>query len=183
MNLNRLRRSRSARSAVVVCASLALLATGVTAAVSNAGAATKKTVTVTFWNAYNDVTETPVMNGIVIPAFESQNPGIIVKDDTLPYAALLQKWIASSAAGDPPDLMRSDIAWVSQLASEGTLLETSKQSWFAAMKKNLDPGPLSTNLYKGGYTGCRTTPIPRSCSITRQTLRRRASAFRQPGTR
>ena len=153
MRLNRLRRSRSARSAVVVCASLALLATGVTAVVSNAGAATKKTVTVTFWNAYNDVTETPVMNGIVIPAFESQNPGIKIKDDTLPYSALLQKWIASSAAGDPPDLMRSDIAWVPQLASEGTLLETSKQPWFAAMKKNLDPGPLSTNLYKGGYYG------------------------------
>ena len=75
MSLNRLRRSRSVRGAVVVFASVALLATGVTAAVSNAGAATKKTVTVTFWNAYNDVTETPVMNGIVIPAFEARTQG------------------------------------------------------------------------------------------------------------
>jgi multiple sugar transport system substrate-binding protein len=66
---------------------------------------------------------------------------------------MLQKFIASSAAGDPPDLMRSDIAWVPQLASEGTLVETSKQSWFPAMKKAADPGPLSTNLYKGGYYG------------------------------
>ena len=93
------------------------------------------------------------MNGIVIPAFEAQNPGIKVKDDTLPYNGMLNKFIASSAAGDPPDLMRSDIAWVPQLASEGVLLETSKQPWFAAMKKNLDPGPLSTNLWKGGYYG------------------------------
>ncbi len=116
---------------------------------------THKTATVTlqFWNAYNDVTETPVMNGIVIPAFEAANPGIKVKDDTLPYAGLLQKFIATSAAGDPPDLMRSDIAWVPQLASEGTLLETSTQPWFAAVAKAADPGPLSTNFYKGGYYG------------------------------
>ncbi len=112
-----------------------------------------KVVTLHFWNAYNDVTETPVMNGIVIPAFEAANPGIRVVDDTLPYAGLLDKFIASSAAGDPPDLMRSDIAWVPQLASEGTLLETSKQPWFAKVAKEADPGPLSTNLYKGGYYG------------------------------
>jgi multiple sugar transport system substrate-binding protein len=110
-------------------------------------------VTLQFWNAYNDVTETPVMNGVVIPSFEAANPGIKVKDDTLPYAGLLQKFIASSAAGDPPDLMRSDIAWVPQLASEGTLLETSKQPWFKAVAAAADPGPLSTNYWNGGYYG------------------------------
>ena len=145
---------RTKRNIQVCVAASALIASGIVVGVSGASAAASHhKVTITFWNAYNDVTETPVMNGIVIPAFESQNPDIIVKDDTLPYAGLLNKFIASSAAGDPPDLMRSDIAWVSQLASEGTLLETSKQPWFAAMKKELDPGPLSTNLYKGGYYG------------------------------
>lgn len=128
---------------------------GLTGGVSSASIVPHKTsvVTLQFWNAYNDVTETPVMNGIVIPAFESANPGIRVKDDTLPYAGLLEKFIAASAAGDPPDLMRSDIAWVPQLASEGTLLETSKQSWFAPVKAAADPGPLSTNMYKGNYYG------------------------------
>ncbi len=110
-------------------------------------------MTLQFWNAYNDVTETPVMNGVVIPSFEAANPGIKVKDDTLPYAGLLQKFIASSAAGDPPDLMRSDIAWVPQLASEGTLLETSAQPWFKAVAAAADPGPLSTNYWNGGYYG------------------------------
>ena len=66
---------------------------------------------------------------------------------------MLQKFIASSAAGDPPDLMRSDIAWVPQLASEGTLLETSTQPWFAPIKAAADPGPLSTNYWNGGYYG------------------------------
>ena len=107
---------------------------GLTGAASSATTVAhgQSVVTLQFWNAYNDVTETPVMNGVVIPSFESQNPGIKVVDDTLPYAGMLQKFIASSAAGDPPDLMRSDIAWVPQLASEGTLLETSTQPWFAA---------------------------------------------------
>ncbi|HVB71879.1 MAG TPA: extracellular solute-binding protein [Acidimicrobiales bacterium] len=107
----------------------------------------------TFWNAYNSVTETPVMNGIVIPAFEAAHPGIKVVDDTLPYNGMLQKFIAASAAGHPPSLMRSDIAWVPQLASEGVLLKTSAQPWFAKMKKAAFPGPLSTNFYKGSYYG------------------------------
>jgi ABC-type glycerol-3-phosphate transport system substrate-binding protein len=144
------------RTAVAALAAIALIAAlAVTASAGAAVAKTHKTQTVTlqFWNAYNDVTETPVMNGVVIPAFESANPGIKVKDDTLPYAGLLQKFIAASAAGDPPDLMRSDIAWVPQLASEGTLLETSTQPWFKTVEKEADPGPLSTNLWKGGYYG------------------------------
>lgn len=154
MRFNRLIRGRTGTAARLSVACVALVASGTIVGLSgSASAASKKVQWVTFWNAYNDVTETPVMNGVVIPAFESANPGIKIKDDTLPYAGMLQKFIASSAAGDPPDLMRSDIAWVPQLASEGTLVETSKQPWFPAMKKAADPGPLSTNLYKGGYYG------------------------------
>ncbi len=128
---------------------------GLTGAASSASTVPHSTpvVTLQFWNAYNDVTETPVMNGVVIPSFESLNPGIKVVDDTLPYAGMLQKFIAASAAGDPPNLMRSDIAWVPQLASEGTLLETSAQPWFAPIKAAADPGPLSTNYWNGGYYG------------------------------
>jgi len=37
---------------------------------------------------------------------------------------MLNKFIASSAAEIHRDLMRSDIAWVPQLASEGVRLET-----------------------------------------------------------
>ena len=154
MSIRRLYGSKT-RTRIQLClAASALVASGaVVASAGNASAAAKKTVTITFWNAYNSVTETPVMNGVVIPAFESANPGIKVKDDTLPYSGMLNKFIASSAAGDPPDLMRSDIAWVPQLASEGVLLETSKQSWWPKVKAAADPGPLSTNLYKGNYYG------------------------------
>jgi multiple sugar transport system substrate-binding protein len=128
---------------------------GLTGVISSASAATHatKTVTLTYWNAYNDVTETPAFNKTVIPEFEKLNPGIKVKDVTLPYSALLQKLISSAAAGNPPNLMRSDIAWVPQLASEGVLLNLSKQPWFASIEKTALPGPLSTNYYKGSYYG------------------------------
>ncbi|MCU1495495.1 MAG: maltose-binding protein [Acidimicrobiaceae bacterium] len=151
---------KQARKGRVLQAALACTALGATSTLvgmANAGASarphSKATVTLKFWNAYNTVTETPVLNKIVIPAFEKANPGIKVEDVNLPYAGLLQKFIASSAAGNPPDLMRSDIAWVPQLASEGTLLETSAQSWFAPIKAASLPGPLSTNKYKGNYYG------------------------------
>ncbi len=150
-------RGRTGRSLRLLAGAAVIVGGGSIVAVTGSGLATASTkhkvATVTFWNAYNDVTETPVMNGIVIPAFEAQNPGIKVVDDTLPYNGMLQKFIASSAAGHPPSLMRSDIAWVPQLASEGVLLKTSAQPWFAAMKKAAFPGPLSTNLYKGAYYG------------------------------
>ena len=74
------------------------------------------------------------MDGVAIPAFESANPGIKVIDENVPYNGMLNKFIATAAAGDPPNLMRSDIAWVPQLASEGVLLETSKQKWFKTVK-------------------------------------------------
>jgi len=155
MKIHKLVRGRVGTITRLSVACVALVGGGTIIGLSGSGvaSASPKVHWVTFWNAYNDVTETPVMNGVVIPAFESANPGIKVKDDTLPYAGMLQKFIASSAAGDPPDLMRSDIAWVPQLASEGTLVETSKQKWFPAMKKAADPGPLSTNLWNGGYYG------------------------------
>ena len=143
--------------AVAACLLAAGCSSGSSPAASQSGgstpAGTGGTVTLAFWNAYNTVTETPVLNKIVIPEFEKENPGIKVDDVNLPYAGLLQKFIAASAAGNPPDLMRSDIAWMPQLASEGTLLDTSKQPWFAPIEKAALPGPLSTNLYKGDYYG------------------------------
>src|ERR1700722_1998558 len=157
MKIHKLIRGRVGTATRLSVACVALVGGGTILGLSSSDGASAavhhKTVTLYFMNAYNDVTETPILNGVVIPAFEAANPGIKVVDQNVPYNGMLNKFIATSAAGDPPNLMRSDIAWVPQLASEGVLVETSKQPWFAAMKKNLDPGPLSTNLWNGGYYG------------------------------
>lgn len=155
MSFNRRIRGRISTTTRLGVAFTALVASGAVFSIvgTGASAASNKTVTLHFLNAYNDVTEIPIMDGVVIPAFEAANPGIKVVDENVPYAGMLQKFIATAAAGDPPNLMRSDIAWVPQLASEGVLLEVSKQKWFNKVKSEADPGPLSTNYYKGHYYG------------------------------
>jgi multiple sugar transport system substrate-binding protein len=70
-----------------------------------------------------------------------------------PYAQLEQKFIAAAAAGNPPALLRSDIAWVPSFAAEGLLLDLSKQKWAAPILKAALPGPLSTNAFHGNYYG------------------------------
>lgn len=112
------------------------------------------TVTLKFWNAYNTTDkEASTIANVIIPKFEQQNPGINVDSVVIPYADLLTKYLAAAAAGNPPDLLRSDIAWVPQLAAEGVLDDLSGQSWFETLAKQALPGPLSTNEYHGNYYG------------------------------
>jgi multiple sugar transport system substrate-binding protein len=156
MSFDRRIRGRIGTTTRLCVAFTALVASGAVFSIVGTGASAAvhhKTITLHFLNAYNDVTEIPILDGVVIPAFEAANPGIKVVDENVPYNGMLNKFIATAAAGDPPNLMRSDIAWVPQLASEGVLLETSKQKWFKIVKAQADPGPLSTNLYKGNYYG------------------------------
>jgi len=146
------RRARRFRPATAACAALGVLALGAAGcgSSSSGGSSGSKTVTLTFWSAYNETDgESATMAHVVIPKFEKQNPGIKVQSIVYPYADLLQKYLAAAAAGDPPDLMRSDIAWVPELASQGVVLKTSSLPWFSAVVKDALPGPLQTTVYHG----------------------------------
>jgi multiple sugar transport system substrate-binding protein len=112
------------------------------------------TVNLQFWNAYNATDkEASTMANVVLPQFEKENPGIKVTSVVVPYSQLLQKYIAAVGGGGPPAVMRSDIIWVPELASQGALLNLTHLGWFQPIKKDALPGPLSTNFYKGGYYG------------------------------
>ena len=88
----------------------------------------KAVVTLQYWNTYNQAdSEGKTMANVIIPRFEKLNPGIKVKSTYVLYADLLNKFITTSAAGDPPDVMRSDIAWVAQLAQEGIIKREEHQ--------------------------------------------------------
>jgi multiple sugar transport system substrate-binding protein len=143
------------RPATAACAALGVLALGAAACGGSTSAGSgNKTVTITFWNAYNETdTEASTMAHVVIPKFEKANPGIKVESVVYPDTVLLQKYLAAAAAGDPPDLMRADIADVPQLAGQGLIVETSKLPWFASIAKESLPGPLQTTVYKGGNYG------------------------------
>ena len=111
-------------------------------------------VTLQFWNTYNTTDkEFSTMQNVVLKTFQQENPGIKVVAVDVPYAQLEQKFIAAAAAGNPPALLRSDIAWVPSFAAEGLLLDMSHQKWAAPILKAALPGPLSTNAFKGNYYG------------------------------
>ena len=182
----RLRADCGVRPATAACAALGVLALGAAGCGSSGPAASSsKTVTLTFWNAYNETdAEASTMAKVVIPQFEKENPGIKVNSVVYPYAELLQKYLAASAAGDPPDLLRSDIAWVPELASQGVALKVSGLSWFTPIASASLPGPLADDRVQAApATHCRWTPTPRPCSGTRPTSLLPASPDRRRPSR
>jgi len=139
------------RRTTAAFAALGVVALGVTACgSSSSGGSGSKTVTLTLWSTYNTTDkEASTITDVVIPKFEKENPGIKVVSVIYPYAELLQKYLAASAAGDPPDVLRSDIAWVPELASQGVALEVSNLPWFKTIASESLPGPLQTTVYDG----------------------------------
>jgi len=107
---------------------------------------------VIFWNAYNTVSpENKTLTTAVIPAFQKLYPNVTVYSQNIPYSSLLQKLVASVAGGSGPDLVRSDIIWVPELAKIGALSTTD--DIVAARRSEFYAGPLSTTYYQGHYYG------------------------------
>jgi multiple sugar transport system substrate-binding protein len=93
------------------------------------------------------------MQNVILKKFNEENPGLKAVAVDFPYAQLEAKFIAAAAAGNPPALLRSDIAWVPSFAAEGLLLNLSRQKWAQPILKTALPGPLSTNYFHGSYYG------------------------------
>ena len=120
-----------------------LVLVGVTAGIAAARVNTsQKTTTITFWDAYSTGgAEVQHLEKIIIPAFEKSHPGIVVKDVTIPYDSLHQKLVTAVAGGQLPDLVRSDIIWVPELANLGVLAPLDKVlPDFKAFRRRCSPG-------------------------------------------
>ena len=148
-----IKRKYLVRASLLASAGVVSSLTGITAVATSASASS--TVTLQFWNTYNAAgtpSEFSTMQGI-IKQFEKENPGIKVTSVKIPYGDLLAKFIAAAAAGDPPAVLRSDIAWVPSLAADGVLVNMSRQKWAQPILKGALAGPLSTNWYQNAYYG------------------------------
>jgi multiple sugar transport system substrate-binding protein len=137
-----------------MCAALvtASVATAVVAATAHARA---QVTTITFWHAYSsDSPEVKQLTSVVIPGFEKAHPNIKVQQVAVPYDSLHQKLLTATAGGTLPDVVRSDIIWVPELANLGVLqsLDTQMKD-FRALAKVAFPGALATNAWKGHYYG------------------------------
>lgn len=135
--------------------------------------AARKTTTITFWNAYSTGgAEVKRLETVLIPRFQKTHPGIVVKDVAIPYDQLRQKLVTAVAGAQLPDLVRSDIIWVPELANLGVLEPLSKtMPDFKSLASKVYPGPLATNYWKGGYYGLPLDTNTRTFNYSESALR------------
>jgi ABC-type glycerol-3-phosphate transport system substrate-binding protein len=128
--------------------------TGTAVAATSARDAQRAT-TITFWHAYSsDSPEVKTLSTVLIPMFEKSHPSINVEQVAVPYDSLHQKLLTATAGGTLPDVVRSDIIWVPELANLGVLAPLDKQMKdFKSLATATFPGALATNAWKGHYYG------------------------------
>ncbi|HVU68794.1 MAG TPA: extracellular solute-binding protein [Ktedonobacteraceae bacterium] len=149
------------------------------AACGGSSPASSTKATITFWNAYNVTDpENKTLLNKVIPAFNKKYPNIIVQSQNIPYNSLLQKLVATVAGGAGPDVVRTDIIWMPQLAKIGALVPTD--DIVAQRKNDFYPGPLATCAYKGKYYGLPLDTNTRVIFYNKDLLSK--AGFSQPPT-
>ena len=152
-----MKRSTALVAAAAMATTITLLAAGCSSTSSTNDGSASSPVALTFWGSYGNggnSTQQDALDKTLIPAFEKANPGITITYVDIPYDSLLQKLTTSAAGGTLPDLVRSDIGWVPQLAQLGVLVPLSdSMTDFGTLSKATYPGSLSTNKYNGKYFG------------------------------
>jgi len=109
-------------------------------------------VTIQYWHTHSDP-ETAQLDQ-VIAAFEASNPGIKVETTRYAYNDYKTALLTAISSGSVPDVARLDIAWVSEFADQGALVQLDgKLPDFDNIIKDTFPGPLSTNKWKDHYYG------------------------------
>jgi len=109
-------------------------------------------VTIKYWHTMSDP-ETAKLDE-VIAAFEAANPGITVEATRYAGADFKTALLTAIAGGDVPDTVRMDIAWVSEFASQGVLMQMDGTfADFDTIAASVFPGPLATNKWDGHYYG------------------------------
>ncbi|RKP56322.1 extracellular solute-binding protein [Cohnella endophytica] len=137
-------------------------------------------VTVEFWHAYGEGEEKVLLEQ-VIPKFESVYPSIKIHATRMPTENLDQQVLTAVAGGTPPDIMRMDNTWVSNMAKQGALQEISGFPDAQAILDNSFKGTVDTNLYKGKYYGVPLDTNTR-VAIYNQDLLAKAGATEAPKT-
>ncbi len=111
---------------------------------------TASTVTLNYW--YTEGTaETPVILQL-IQQFQQQNPTIKINAQLVPFGDAQAKFATAAQAGNAPDILRSDVGWVTQFASLRYLLDISSRVSQSDQSDYL-PAPLNYDKYQGKLYG------------------------------
>jgi multiple sugar transport system substrate-binding protein len=111
--------------------------------------------TVTFWHAYSaDSPEVETLDNTVVPGFNELFPNVEIETVAVPYDELHQKLVTAVAGDALPDVVRSDIIWVPELADLGVLVALDEEmADFHQYADQTYPGALATNLWRDHYYG------------------------------
>lgn len=109
-------------------------------------------VTLNFWHHYSaQSAENETLMNVLIPQFESENPGIKVNAVSHEWAELHDKILVSANSGSLPDVARCDIAWLPEFQKMGVLVALDQEMPnFAEISGNLLDSAMSTASIEGG---------------------------------
>jgi len=117
---------------------------------SSSSGGTSQSVKLTFWSTMNDQ-ETVTMKQIVAEC-QTQLPNIHVTLQNIPFDSAQNKFRTAAQGNTAPDIMRSEVAWVADFASQGFLLPLDKYV-SAADKADYLPNALAYDQYQGKLWG------------------------------
>ncbi len=107
-------------------------------------------ITLTYWYTESPV-EAPVINKL-INQFERQNPGIRINAVKTGYYVTEAAFENAAEEGEAPDVLRSDVGWVAQFASQGYLLNIDSYINQSDLSDYLIT-PLTYDRYDGHFYG------------------------------
>ena len=107
-------------------------------------------VTLTYWYTESPA-ETPVILQL-IQQFQQQNPNIKINALYKPFYQTQAAFVTAAQAGNAPDVLRSDIGWVTQFASQDYLRNLDSYSSQSDLSDYLS-APLSYDKFNGHLYG------------------------------
>jgi arabinogalactan oligomer/maltooligosaccharide transport system substrate-binding protein len=104
--------------------------------------------TVTWWDTSDAKVEAPTFKAL-IAQFQAQYPNVKVNYVNVPFADAQNKFATAAQSGNgAPDVIRSDVGWVTQWASQGYLAPLDG-TYAVDNPGDYLPNPLSSTKYNG----------------------------------
>ncbi len=112
-------------------------------------------IVIDFWHHYSaQSAENETLMNVLIPQFESENPGIKVNAVSHEWAELHDKILISASTGSLPDVARTDIAWLPEFQKMGVLVALDEAlPDFADVSGQLLDSAMSTAKIGDHYYG------------------------------
>ncbi|MGZ4438470.1 MAG: extracellular solute-binding protein [Nocardioides sp.] len=106
----------------------------------------------TWWDTSDPTNEAPTFKAL-IKKFNAQYPNIHINYQSVPFADAQNKFkTAAEAKQGTPDILRAEVAWVSDFAARGYLYQLDGTPLLAD-KSDFLPTPLSADQYNGHTYG------------------------------